>query len=186
MRIFISGGCKNGKSTMAQKISIAQKKEAQPLYYVATMEPVDSEDEERILRHRRERHGQGFLTLEYAKNIGDLLLHAKKEGSFLLDSTTALLANEMFGTAEIDLEAEHRIQEDLVTIFHSIENIVVVSDAIYSDAHLFDATTKAYQQSLGHLDQICAAHCDVVLEMAYGNVFVHKGGDLFASIADRL
>ena len=50
MTIFLSGGCKNGKSTLAQH---AAKKLAGdgPLYYIATMIPHDEEDRARIRRH---------------------------------------------------------------------------------------------------------------------------------------
>ena len=58
MDIFISGGCKNGKSYYAQELARAMAMEKKvPLYYLATMDAVDEEDEERILRHRREREG---------------------------------------------------------------------------------------------------------------------------------
>ena len=68
MTIFLSGGCKNGKSTLAQH---AAKKLAGdgPLYYIATMIPHDEEDEARIRRHVAERDGMGFITLEQGTDI---------------------------------------------------------------------------------------------------------------------
>ena len=62
MRIFITGGCKNGKSYYAQTLAKAQQ--GLPLYYVATMEPRDEEDRLRIARHLKEREGWGFVTVE--------------------------------------------------------------------------------------------------------------------------
>jgi adenosylcobinamide kinase/adenosylcobinamide-phosphate guanylyltransferase len=64
MNIFISGGCKNGKSMYAQKLAkkMAQEKNV-PLYYLATMKPKDSEDNQRVLRHQQDREGWGFITL---------------------------------------------------------------------------------------------------------------------------
>ena len=63
MRIFISGGCKNGKSYYAQHLAKAQQTNF--LYYIATMQPVDSEDDERIIRHKQERDDWGFTTIEH-------------------------------------------------------------------------------------------------------------------------
>jgi len=98
MRIFISGGCKNGKSYYAQHLAQAQKTELKnnSLYYIATMKPIDREDDERIERHRQERKGWGFTTVEQAIDIENILNKCDIRGSFLLDSLTALLANEMF------------------------------------------------------------------------------------------
>lgn len=96
MNIFISGGCKNGKSYYAQHLAKRQAEGDRPLYYLATMEPADEEDQARILRHRREREGWGFTTLERGCDIGSL--DADFSGGFLLDSVTALLSNEMFRT----------------------------------------------------------------------------------------
>ena len=46
MTIFISGGCKNGKSTLAEDCCI-RLAGGGPLYYVATMVAYDAEDRER-------------------------------------------------------------------------------------------------------------------------------------------
>ena len=50
MNYFLSGGAKNGKSSLAQDIVCAQPG---PRYYLATMIPHDDED---LLRIRRQRH----------------------------------------------------------------------------------------------------------------------------------
>ena len=45
MNVFISGGCKNGKSYYAQRDAKRQAGAAgRPLYYIATMIPHDEED----------------------------------------------------------------------------------------------------------------------------------------------
>ena len=93
MSVFISGGCKNGKSFYAQRIA---KAAGTPLYYIATMIPRDREDDARIARHRQERAGWGFETLECGADILSCLDRADPAGAFLLDSVTALLSNEMF------------------------------------------------------------------------------------------
>ena len=100
MNVFISGGCKNGKSYYAQRLarSAAEEKDL-PLYYLATMIPTDDEDQARIIRHLQEREGWGFDTIEWGLDIcgclkgrtvsGDVV---SPEGVFLLDSVTALLS----------------------------------------------------------------------------------------------
>ena len=174
MRIFISGGCKNGKSFYAQRLAKGQQ--AGVLYYVATMKPVDAEDDERISRHRLERDGWGFVTLEQPVDIEDVLRSSDSGGSFLLDSLTALLANEMFSTGgEVDLTAEERIIDGLSRVVMEIENIVIVSDFIYSDAFVYDLPTERFRKSLAEIDRAVAKICDVVVEVSYSGLVVHKG-----------
>ena len=52
MTVFLSGGAKNGKSTLAQHLAKALAAGG-PLYYVATMIPHDREDHACIARHLR-------------------------------------------------------------------------------------------------------------------------------------
>ena len=64
MNVFISGGCKNGKSMYAQKLAKETAlREGKKLYYVATMRARDMEDENRIKRHRTQIHGELCLQL---------------------------------------------------------------------------------------------------------------------------
>ena len=173
MSVFISGGCKNGKSFYAQRIA---KAGGAPLYYIATMIPRDAEDEARIARHRREREGWGFETLECGRDILSCLDRADPAGSFLLDSATALLSNEMFTPAGMDPGAPDRIAAGLVAFVRRAPGTVVVSDYIYSDANLYDEWTEAYRRGLAAIDRALAAACDDVLEVVHGQVIVHKGG----------
>lgn len=174
MKIFISGGCKNGKSYYAQQLAVRQAENGAPLYYIATMDPVDEEDHARIHRHRREREGLGFTTLE--QSMGMDSLEADFSGSFLLDSVTALLSNEMFqkdGT--VDRTAHRRVASDLLRLAEKCANIVFVSDYIYSDAMKYDELTELYREGLAWIDRALAEKCDAVIEVTYGNIRMIKG-----------
>jgi len=176
MKIFISGGCKNGKSTYAQHLAKWQGTPSNPLYYIATMTATDKEDLERIANHRWEREGWGFVTIEQPRNIEDILHKCDSGGSFLLDSTTALLANEMFSAhGDYDEDACQRTATGLLRVLEGLENIVIVSDYIYSDAMQFDPLTEAYRKSLATIDRLMAEKCDVVIEVAYTQIIPHKG-----------
>ena len=179
MSTYISGGCKNGKSGWAQRIAKARAEREDaplPLYYVATMIPTDGEDRARVLRHRQEREGWGFVTLEQGRDVLRALDVADPRGVFLLDSVTALLANEMFpGAGEIRWDAGSRVADALMAFARRAPNTVFVSDYIFSDALLYDETTEAYRRALAHVDRRMAQCCDNVLEIVYGQAIVHKG-----------
>ncbi len=174
MSTYISGGCKNGKSMWAQRIALAYAGR-KPLYYVATMLPGDAEDEARIRRHRAERAGLGFVTLERGRDILSALDGADLSGAFLIDSVTALLANEMFDARGFHPQAGQKVADDLEAFVARAPNAVIVSDFIFSDAAIYDDTTDAYRAALALVDRRMAACCDNVLEIAAGIPIIHKG-----------
>jgi len=185
MRIFISGGCKNGKSFYAQHVAKIQQTGF--LYYIATMQSADAEDDERIVRHRIERDGWGFAVIERPMDIEKILDQCDCGASFLLDSVTALLANEMFlPDGSVNEQAAQKVTDGLSRVMKRIENIVLVSDYIYSDAALYDQLTEHYRKSLAEIDRAVAGASDAVLEIAYTNVIVHKGKPLYETILARL
>jgi len=172
MNIFVSGGCKNGKSYYAQKTAADMARSlGKPLYYVATMEPHDAEDHARIKRHVAERDGWGFTTLEQPVKLTELLERSDvdTEGVFLLDSVTALLGNEMFDdSGNTDISAKERVAGDLRKFAHSTGNTIFVSDNIYGDAEEYDETTELYRRSLAAADRALAECCDRVVEITFG------------------
>lgn len=172
MSTLISGGCKNGKSLFAQKIA---KASGAPLYYIATMIPHDAEDDARILRHQSERAGWGFETLECGADILSCLDRADPKGSFLLDSVTALLSNEMFTAGGFHPGAANKIAEELCAFVRLAPNTVLVSDFIYSDAIQYDVWTEAYRRGLAHIDRALAHACDRVIEVVGGQIICYKG-----------
>lgn len=176
MIVFITGGAKNGKSSLAQRLAV-ELSQGGPRYYVATMIPVDEEDRERIRRHIADRDGMGFETVECGRDILSCLPQVDKNGSFLLDSATALLMNELFVPPDYSLNpaAGEKCARELAAFSQAVANIVLVSDYIYSDAYRYDEVTETYRKSLALIDRRLAQISDVVLELSAGNVLVHKG-----------
>lgn len=170
MNCLISGGAKNGKSLFAQKTAWKMADDLHlPLYYIATMIPRDEEDEARVARHRREREGWGFRTIEAGRDLTGVLEKADENGVFLLDSVTALLSNEMFsddGTA--DMDAPTRVAEDCVAFAKATKNTVFVSDYIYGDGSGYDKLTEEYRHGLAMIDRKLAEVCERVIEVSAG------------------
>jgi adenosylcobinamide kinase/adenosylcobinamide-phosphate guanylyltransferase len=106
----LAGGSKSGKSLFAQRIACSMPA---PHYYVATMRPHDAEDEARIAKHIRRARRLGFAPSSSRSGSRTSSPAATPAGTILLDSVTALLANEMFppdGTADPDAPA--RVEAD--------------------------------------------------------------------------
>ena len=177
MTYFISGGAKNGKSTLAQDLAVALAGGGKH-YYVATMISTGSEDDDRIRRHIADRDGMGFETVECFRNIMDCLKIADKDGVFLVDSVTALIQNSLFPVDknyEIDLNAANRCAEELVEFARTVRHAVFVSDYIYSDAERYSESTEMYRKCLADIDRRLAKVCDTVIEVSAGQFIIHKG-----------
>ncbi len=183
MRVYISGGCKNGKTTFAQDIAVAMAAGRLPLYYIATMQPCDDEDRSRIAAHRAGRAGLGFTTLELPDGLGGFAKTANPNACYLLDSTTALLANAMFPPGGgMAAQAHEQLARELTLLLQRLPHVVAVSDYIFADAHRYDPATEHYRKGLAYLDKQAAALCDVVLEACYGCLIAHKGGALLGEV----
>lgn len=174
MTVFISGGCKNGKSSRAQEAARTLSRGGRH-YYVATMLPGDAEDRERVARHVAARAGLGFETLEQGRNILRCLESADADAAFLIDSVTALLANEMFRSGQVDSGAPERVAGELLELCGRVRDAVFVSDFLYSDAERFDEMTEAYRRGLALVDHALTERCDVAAELCAGNCILHKG-----------
>lgn len=183
MNILISGGCKNGKSSYAQNLAIKlaektpeipENKVANPpsLIYFATMIPHDSEDDERIQKHREDRKNLGFSTVECGKSISEAAKKLEPGSVVLFDSLTALVANEMFdGRTDFDsLETEEetilqKLQDELKILMAQVSSVIFVTDTIFNDGKIYDKTTELYRKILAKTEQFVAKNCDRVLEM---------------------
>lgn len=181
MIVLITGGCKNGKSNRAQDLAVSfSQKQKGKLYYVATMISTGVEDDERIKKHVENRKDLGFDTIELKYRIEDLAEVIRKDENppaFLVDSLTALLANEMFrtdakGNFYVDHDAAGRVQKGLGILIDECQksgaSIVFVSDGIYSDSIIYGDETIEYQRGLAQLEQLISKRADEVMEMTAG------------------
>ena len=177
MTVFISGGAKSGKSSLAQDLAVALANGGKH-YYVATMISSGAEDDERIRRHIADRNGMGFETVECFTDVMACLKTADREGTFLVDSVTALMQNAMFPVEknyEMDLAAAQRCADRLVEFAGAVKHVVFVSDYIYADARRYSESTEAYRKALACADRRLAAVCDTVVEVSAGQYTIHKG-----------
>jgi len=176
MKVLILGGVRSGKSSLAQKIAL--KLSTGVHYYVATMIPVDGDDRERIRLHLLDRAGMGFQTIEQGRNIENCLSVLNPQSTILLDSVTALYMNELFLPEldyALDETAASRVAAGLEKLAGASENIVFVSDYLFSDALRYDSSTEAFRKGLGDIHIKLAHICDTVIEVSSGQIILHKG-----------
>ena len=171
MLVFITGGCKNGKSSKAEKIAFELSK-GQKLFYLATMIASDKEDEDRIKKHIDSRKAMPFSTIEMGTDIDGALSRLPKDATVLLDSLTALLSNEMFknddGKFVFCEDAASKVYGDVSRLSAGVGNLVIVSDYIQSDAASYDEYTNNFREGLSFLEERLSAMADRAIEMVAG------------------
>lgn len=170
MMILVTGGSGSGKSAFAEDCVVSFG-EAQRIY-IATMYPFDEESKKRVLRHRTMRSGKGFETVECYTGLAEVEV---PEGStVLLECMSNLVANEMFqedGAHEYTVEAVLKGAERLK---EQTENLVIVTNEIFSEAAAYQGETEQYQEYLGKINQRLAEMADEVAEVVYGIPVYYK------------
>lgn len=177
MLTLILGGAGSGKSEYGENFAgkAASEKGAEKIY-LATMEAYDKESRQRIQKHRLQREGKGFTTVEMSRNLQSKFI---PEGSVvLLECLSNLVANEMFQGNEIIPEDEIVLQiwEELKSLEKRAERVIIISNQIFSDGIEYDTGTQAYQKALGELHQKISQCAEQVIEIVCGIPIFLKGG----------
>lgn len=169
MNILVTGGSASGKSRYAERAAASL---GGPLLYLATMRPWDDECRARIEKHRRQRAGQGFETVECYTDLRDLILPAR--GTVLLECLGNLTANVLFsGQAPDDPAAA--ILDGIGSVARQSEHLVVVANEVFSDGVRYDASTARYLSVMAAVSRALGARFDAVTEVVCGIPLARKG-----------
>lgn len=175
MFILVTGGSASGKSAMAE--SLICKFGSGKRLYIATMEPIDSESVKRIERHHKLRAGKGFDTLEYYKRFEQIAIDSSYDAA-LLECMSNLLANEMYSPGGAGEDALMSISKGVDRLLSTCETVVIVTNEVFTDGVIFDASTAEYITNLGKINQVLAEKADIVIEAVYSIPVFLKGGKL--------
>ncbi len=172
MLIIITGVSGSGKSEYAEQIC-CQLAGDNKKYYVATMQPFGEEGRIRIEKHKRQREGKGFETIEQYQNIGSALAYCDKEERpvVLVECLSNLLANECFGEAG----KPDDIFDDCMKLYSGCMHLVIVTNEVFSDGCEYDAGTTDYIRRLGEINVRLSRAADAVVEVVYSIPVFLKG-----------
>ena len=167
MLTLVIGGAASGKSEFAENLVLTLPGRR---VYVATMEPYDRECLARIEKHRRQRAGKGFLTLERYRDLGGL--EVPTGANVLLECMSNLLANELYspqggGSAAV-LGGVERLCARCPNPTHR------TTDG-FSGGNAQDGDTLRYLRALGSVNCALAARANRVVEVVCGCANVLKG-----------
>ncbi len=166
--IFVSGGARSGKSVFAEEC-LNNLSGGREKFYVAAMknDPKDYEALSRIKRHQQERANKNFITIEREKNF---ISEIPEHSNILIESLSTWTSNEMFCDGNIN-SAElvyEKISYEIELIKKISDNLVIVSDDIFSDGVVYDHYTEQYIFCLGRLHIFAALKSDEAYQIISG------------------
>lgn len=196
MMYLIIGGSGSGKSAYAEELLFSLP-DAGKKYYIATMQVYDEESRRRVQKHRKQREGKRFDTIEQPVHVSGALtqMDAGKK-SAMLECVSNLVANEMFAKdiyveniyaedmyaddcdvketglkKSKDCSAEavaDKIVDDIMKLHQPLQQLVIVSNNVFEDGVSYDEMTMEYIRTMGSVNQKLAAVADVVTEVVVG------------------
>ena len=198
--LLVTGGAASGKSAFAEELSRSMPRDGK-LFYVATMywDRTDPETQERVLRHRRQRCGKGFETIERERRIAGLTDWLRPGDVMLLEDLSNLLANEMFpwweesegepdlfrkksrfredGGAAFSQFIEEKIVKPVVEMYRSGISVVAVGSSITEEIpREMDYSTALYIKGLMQIQREIGQTADQVYEVVCGIPMSCKSG----------
>ena len=190
MVVLVTGGSGSGKSAFAEEYLMCLSTQAETKYYIATMQPFGEESLARIRRHQRLRAGKGFTTIEQSRDLTKAAQRiAKPSNQFqeeavtinrpensvpfirdtaLLECMSNLVANEMYDPSGAGENAEESILAGIHKLQKVSDDLVVVTNEVFSDSMTDNPEMEEYLKLLGKLNLRMGERADLVTEVVYG------------------
>ena len=121
------------------------------------------------MRRRREssvteRRGKGFETVERYTDVKGLNI----SGTAILECLSNLLANEMFSAGGVGEKAVDAVLGGIEHLARTCDNLVIVTNEIFSGDTKYLGDTKEYMKNLGYINCRIAERADAVYEVTCG------------------
>ncbi len=163
---LVTGASASGKSEYAENLALRL---GERRIYVATMQIWDEEDAIRAARHKRQRAGKGFATLERSADLEHLSLpdpgRRPAADVILLECLTHLAVNEFYRE---EAGAKRRILNGIRHLEAQCGTLIVVTGEIGCDGIRYDEESERYRRLLGDLNRSLAARAASVTEVVCG------------------
>ena len=172
MLTLITGGSGSGKSEFAEDLSVSYK--SNNLIYIATMFLYDNESLKKVERHKRMRDHKNFKTIECFNNLKSLFI--SNNSTVLIDCMSNLVANEMYLEGGAKDKTVQEVIRGIESINNQAENLVIVTNEVFSDGIVYDDDTMRYIRNLGEINKEIGKKADNVVEVVYSIPIFHKGG----------
>jgi len=175
--ILVTGGSRSGKSSWA----LARAEEIPgPRLYLATCPVIDAEMDERIRKHREERQGKRWETIEETIDLAGVIRRHGDGRTILVDCLTLWINNLMFerekqggALTEEDITEQCR---DVATACRNISGTVFfVTNEVGMGIVPDNETARRFRDVAGRCNQQMAGTADRVMLLVSGIPLQIKG-----------
>ncbi len=169
--ILITGGARSGKSSYA--LELAENLGGKRLF-VATCPSIDQEMTERVRRHKEERQGRGWTTVECETELATLFpTQVNEYDVVLLDCVTLWVNNILYthdrsGSAIDDSLIGQLCREWLDKTAHYPGTIVCVTNEVGLGIVPDNALARKYRDLVGTCNQIIGKKANEVILISCG------------------
>ncbi|OQY21328.1 MAG: bifunctional adenosylcobinamide kinase/adenosylcobinamide-phosphate guanylyltransferase [Desulfobacteraceae bacterium 4572_35.2] len=168
--IYISGGCRSGKSRYAeQRAETLTGKRS----YIATCPIIDAEMDGRIALHQQRRAGKGWLTVEEPLDLAQALMDTADSAVVLVDCLTLWINNLLY---EADCQDQTISEVQITRCCQQVieackagdRTIIFVTNELGMGIVPADASSRRYRDLVGRCNQTLAGQADEVVFMVSG------------------
>lgn len=164
MITLVTGKAGSGKSKLAEELAVSF---GGRVYYVATMKVMDEAGRLRVNKHRAQREGKGFVTLEQEVDITTILdrIDDPRDCVILLECMANLAGNEMYrqDPSGIGEDLSKRLLEDVIMLGRSVRELIVVTSE-YEPQESDDEQTALYKKMLSSINERLCDIADRVID----------------------
>ena len=163
MITLIIGKSNTGKSALAEKLALETGDDK--VYYLATMKVMDEAGRERVVKHRKQREGKGFITIEKEKDISGIWeeFDLPEKSTVLLECVANLVSNEMFDNPLFDTEGTDKktfcdslvmkLAKDIKDVSERTANLLIVTNEYDKDCEGYDDATRLYVNTIHRVNE---------------------------------
>lgn len=157
------GGARSGKSSLA--VELGHRHDG-PVVFIATAPPIDSNMQERIEHHRRERPAS-WITVEEPIELHDALGATDHDALVIVDCLTLWVSNLMYaGRSDADVSERASAASALAAARRA--PVVVISNEVGLGIHPETPLGRRYRDLLGRVNQLWTATADTSLLLVAG------------------
>ena len=175
---IVIGKSNTGKSELAEKLALETGDDK--VYYLATMNVMDEAGRERVTKHRKQREGKGFITIEKQKDIAGIL----DEGGYGLKSTVLLecvanlVSNYIFDDGfditkcDADKTCEDiasKVAAEIKKLSGKVHNLIIVTNEYDKDSEGYDDATRFYVRTLSRTNELIKLFCNEIHDLLAGD-----------------
>ncbi|WP_457577415.1 bifunctional adenosylcobinamide kinase/adenosylcobinamide-phosphate guanylyltransferase [Desulfomarina sp.] len=167
--MLVTGGARSGKSSYALEVA---EKRSDSRIFIATCPSIDREMSDRVRRHREERRGRGWRTIEEEIELAELFPErVQGAGVVLLDCVTLWVNNILFTYGEEKVD-DFVIKELCLGWLRAMEKfpgtVICVTNEVGLGVVPENRLARKYRDLVGTCNQLIGQKADEVVLVSCG------------------